>query len=229
MGSRHSPAARAVVAALDDDADVLYALEAIVRYAGWEFRGFGDGASLIRHIAKEPADLCLVDYHLPGRDGLYWVSQIRRLQPEIPILMLTVDERQSLAERCLAEGADDFVLKPLKAPDLIARLRVHLTAWALKREVARVDTGRHGPLQAEVPKGLHASTAALVREALAAEKDGLLTVKELARRTGLAVPTVYRYLRWLESLGDVEAVQRYGRVGRPLRLYRMRQADLSSA
>jgi two-component system response regulator DctR len=44
----------------------------------------------------------------------------------LPILVLTVDERQELADQFLTAGATDFALKPIKAPDLISRINVHL-------------------------------------------------------------------------------------------------------
>ena len=104
-------------------------------------------------------------------------------------------------------GASDFALKPIKAPDIISRIKLHLRL--LEREQ---------PAQ-PLAKGLSEATMQLVLDSLK-EGDDYMTVNEVAKSSGLAYQTVYRYLQYLIQIKKVEMVSIYGKVGRPRQLFR---------
>lgn len=104
-------------------------------------------------------------------------------------------------------GASDFALKPIKAPDIISRIKLHLRL--LEREQ---------PAQ-PLSKGLSEATLQLVLDSLK-EGEDYMTVNEVAKSSGLAYQTVYRYLQYLIQNKKVEMVNIYGKVGRPRQLFR---------
>ena len=77
-----------------------------------------------------------------------------------------------------------------------------------------------GPTQAELPKGLSRETADLVRQALSVDEP--LSATECADRVGLSRVSARRYLAYLEETGVAQVHLKYGRTGRPERLYRLR-------
>lgn len=228
------------VLAVDDEEDICYTLRAIAEYAGWRFHGFADGPDLLAYLDgkgattvasatpvpynQESADLFLVDYHLPSIDGVTLIGLLRRRYPDVPILVLTVDESQELADRCLTAGASDFALKPIKAPDLIARVRVHLIRTDAKKPVEPSPSllNRHQPAPSGLPKGFQETTLTLLLAALEKAGQSPQSAEELSADAGLAVPTVYRYLQYLVTRGLVKVVEEYGRVGRPRRRYALK-------
>ena len=119
------------ILAIDDNRDILYTLEQIFNFQGWRpllANGYEEADKLIK---KEKIDLILVDYHMPGVDGISAVKEIRKKLPKVPIIVLTIEEEDRIVSKFMAAGADDYSLKPIKAVDLISRIKVHLQYLSL--------------------------------------------------------------------------------------------------
>ena len=116
-----------------------------------------------------------------------------------------------MADEFLAAGASDFALKPIKAPDIISRVRLHLRLL----EQQNIDIS--------FTKGISHGTLELILHYLR-QCDGPVTANDISKKTGLAYQTVFRYLQHMtqQKLVDVDSV--YGKVGRPKQRYRIRQA-----
>ena len=102
----------------------------------------------------------------------------------------------------------NIIENEFKAPDIISRIKLHLRL--LEREHQK---------QAPLDKGLSEATMQLVLDSLK-EGGDYMTVNEVARSSGLAYQTVYRYLQYLIQNKKVEMVSIYGKVGRPRQLFR---------
>ena len=111
---------------IDDDSEILFSMAAICELAGWTpITSLNVRDGIIKFKEQKP-DIILIDYHLPILNGIDGVKRLRSLDKEIPIIVLTVEEDQKIADKFLSVGANDFALKPIKAPDIISRIRVHL-------------------------------------------------------------------------------------------------------
>jgi two-component system response regulator RegX3 len=111
------------IAILEDDSDQLALLELWVGSAQHTSRGFGMAAEFIAGANKERFDLMLIDWMLPdgtGADVLRWVRQ--NLGWEVPIVVVTARDDEETVVSALRMGADDYLVKPLKAMELLARL-----------------------------------------------------------------------------------------------------------
>ncbi|MBO8128398.1 MAG: response regulator [Peptococcaceae bacterium] len=200
---------------IDDEEDIRFTISEICSLAGWEPITAANGSDgLLLYVRKKP-DLVLVDHHMPRMDGLTTVKKMRELDKVTPILVLTVDERQKLADAYLDAGATDFALKPIKAPDLISRIKVNLRIGDLQKEMARKRR------ESSVDKGINNATLKIIVNSLQ-NKDGAVSIEEICQRVNLAYPTVHRYLQYLVENGRAGVEICYGSVskrGRPKNKY----------
>jgi len=200
---------------MDDDKSLRYMLSEIFAFAGWDPVAYPNGRAGIEGFLKHGADIILVDYHMPEIDGLETVRLIRAQNQHIPILVLTVDERQEIADRFLDAGATDFALKPVKAPDLIARVQLHKRLLDMTKTVQETPKI---PYEVFVTKGISKSTLSYIEQYFATCQQPS-TVEEISKELGLAVPTVYRYLTYLVLNGKVQSIPSYQKIGRPKNRY----------
>ena len=110
---------------IDDEPAQRRLVTAIGARAGWWVRGASDieAARKMFEDPQEPQfDAILLDHWLPGEDGAELIRQIRALQPELPLLILTAQSDVALAVEAMRAGASDFVVKPLAPERLLAAL-----------------------------------------------------------------------------------------------------------
>lgn len=103
---------------------MLYALEA----AGFEARGFVDGAGLFRVLRTERPQLILLDIMLPGEDGLSILKKLRghTLTAGIPVIMATAKGTEYDKVTGLDLGADDYLSKPFGMMEMVSRVKAVL-------------------------------------------------------------------------------------------------------
>jgi two-component system, sensor histidine kinase and response regulator len=112
------------ILAVDDFADNLALIEAILEDEGYSISLASDGATALAQIEQSPPDLVLLDIMMPDMDGYEVTRRIRanKALPFIPILLLTAYDKADVVVG-LDAGADDFVRKPVDPDELTARVR----------------------------------------------------------------------------------------------------------
>ncbi len=115
------------VLVIEDDPTVADVVVAVLRDSGFVVDAVASAESADTALATEHFDLIVLDLGLPGRDGLQFLSALRRGAPEragVAVLVLTA--RDGLDDRVegLERGADDYLVKPFEARELVARCRV---------------------------------------------------------------------------------------------------------
>jgi response regulator of citrate/malate metabolism len=224
------------ILSIDDDEHIRFALQAVIESQGWEALTAGDIYKGLAIIESEHPNLILIDYHMPRVNGLEGVRMIREKDDDVPIIVFTIDESQELADQFLMAGASDFAMKPIRTPDIISRIKLHIRLMNIK---ARSDAAAKGVQQiaadqgtsqeathdVEQPavvtvKGIGIATLELIKEALASFDD-YETVEAISEESGLAYQTTYRYLQYLSSEGIVDIKSVYGKVGRPKQFYKL--------
>lgn len=101
-----------------------------------------DGVQAIALARQASPDLLILDWMLPGTDGLTVCREIRRRQL-MPIVMLTARDAEADRVNGLEAGADDYVVKPFSIPELLARVRAMLRRVALD-SIVPAEAGRQG-------------------------------------------------------------------------------------
>ena len=201
------------------DEQTLVALGAVFQLQGWVPVSTTDVLAGLDLFRTESPDLVLMEYHPPGINGIKGVEMIRELDAEVPIVVFTGEESQDVADRLFAAGASDFALKPIKAPDITSRIRLHIQLLESNKRLNKRDAVQH---PGHKTKGIGAVTLDLIQGAFRTNAE-YLTVETIAERTGLAYQTTYRYLQHLASQELLEICQNYGKVGRPKQKYRLKQ------
>jgi two-component system response regulator MtrA len=113
------------VLVVDDDPALAEMLGIVLRGEGFEPSFVADGDAALGAFRREKPDLVLLDVMLPGTDGVEVCRQIRA-ESGVPIVMLTAKSDTLDVVNGLESGADDYVVKPFKARELVARVRARL-------------------------------------------------------------------------------------------------------
>ena len=113
------------VLVVDDDTALAEMLGIVLRAEGFEPVFCADGGSAVDAFRDTRPDLVLLDLMLPGRDGID-VCRAIRAESGVPIVMLTAKSDTVDVVVGLESGADDYVVKPFKPKELVARLRARL-------------------------------------------------------------------------------------------------------
>jgi two-component system response regulator MtrA len=113
------------VLVVDDDASLAEMLTIVLRQEGFDSRMVGRGDEAVEAFRDYRPDLVLLDLMLPGKDGIDVCKEIRG-ESGVPIVMLTAKGDTIDVVLGLESGADDYVVKPFKPKELVARIRARV-------------------------------------------------------------------------------------------------------
>nr|WP_314445598.1 response regulator transcription factor [uncultured Sphingomonas sp.] len=136
--------AASVIALVDDDRNILTSVSIALQADGFVTRLYPDGASALKALRDNPADLGVFDIKMPGMDGLSLLSALREgggQASAMPVIFLTSKDDEQDEAHGLAAGADDYIAKPFSQRLLIARIRAILR----RSEIARATTATIDP------------------------------------------------------------------------------------
>lgn len=110
---------------VDDEPDIAEMLGIILTSEGFDVDLVNHGEEVLAMFAAQAADLVLLDLMLPGIDGIEVCRRLRAIST-VPIIMLTAKSEPDDVVLGLDAGADDYIIKPPRRPELIARVRACL-------------------------------------------------------------------------------------------------------
>ena len=119
------PGNRGKVLVVDDDAALSEMLTIVLRNEGFDSRVCSTGDRALGEFRDYKPDVVLLDLMLPGKDGIDVCKEIRA-ESGVPIVMLTAKGDTIDVVLGLESGADDYVVKPFKPKELVARIRARL-------------------------------------------------------------------------------------------------------
>ena len=135
-----------LIAVVDDEKDILNLITHHLKREGYQVKPFQSGKDFLLYINSVPPDLVLLDIMLPGMDGLE-LCRILKSKPSsesIPIIMITAKSTEADIVVGLELGADDYIVKPFRTRELVARVKSILRRYAMKTHGD--GTLRVGPL-----------------------------------------------------------------------------------
>ncbi|MFF9768309.1 SpoIIE family protein phosphatase [Streptomyces sp. NPDC014636] len=129
--------ARVLVA--DDNADMREYLTRILAGAGYEVTAVTDGIEALRSVRRDSPDLVVSDVMMPRLDGLELVARLRgdARTASVPVLLLSARAGQEASIEGLHAGADDYLVKPFAAAELLARVRANVELARLRSHHVR--------------------------------------------------------------------------------------------
>ncbi len=107
---------------IEDEPDILELLEYHLEKEGYTVTGFLSTENVEQFLEEENPSLMIVDRNLPGVEGSEFVSKIRDLGYDIPVLFLTARDKESDLEEGFHSGGDDYMTKPFSSKELLLRI-----------------------------------------------------------------------------------------------------------
>jgi DNA-binding response OmpR family regulator len=117
----------------DDDPETRDLVEIILRDAGMQVIFAENGSQLLDLWRSKPVDIIILDVMMPVMDGLEACKRIRRIS-DIPIIFLTAKGQEQDVVNGLETGADDYIVKPFRPAEFVARVRVILNRTARQKD-----------------------------------------------------------------------------------------------
>ncbi len=153
---------------IEDEAEISDFVVRGLREEGYTVESAADGEVAWWMLKQSPWDVILLDWWLPGTDGLTLLARLRRLGRDDPVLFLTARDAVSDKVRGLDQGADDYLTKPFDYEELLARVR----ALARRQGKTRSTVLAHAGV--EVDMATHRATRAGRRLDLKPKEQSLL-------------------------------------------------------
>src|SRR5437660_1463766 len=182
------PAARVVV--IEDEPAIRRGVVDVLHATGYQVTEAADGARGLEQASRSGVGLVLLDLLLPKRDGLSVLAELRKVRPTLPVIILTARGSEDDRVRGLKMGADDYVVKPFSARELLARVEA-----VLRRSVGRaadvqgarlgralIDFQRREVRWSEQERGELSETEAAILSFLVSHQQRAVSREELLTR-----------------------------------------------
>ena len=205
------------VLVVEDDSAIRRGVRDALEFAGYAVLEAVDGRQGFEVASTAEIDMVLLDIYMPRRDGLSVMEELRRVRPGLPVIFLTAKGEAEDRVRGLRLGADDYIVKPFNAGELLARVEAVLRRSAERPKPLRrlvldgrtIDFERREVSLADGRKVVLAQREAEVLEYLASNRGRAISRDELLQRVwgvdprGVQTRTVDMAIaRLREQLGD---------------------------
>ncbi|HEY4684248.1 MAG TPA: sigma-54 dependent transcriptional regulator [Candidatus Acidoferrales bacterium] len=125
---------RGNVLVIDDEAEIREGLELLLGAEGFEVSAAPDAETALKYIEERPFDLVLLDVNLPGKDGLQFLNDLHRRDPDLPIILITAYGSIDMARAAFKSGAQDYISKPWNNDELLAQVAQAMQQRRLREE-----------------------------------------------------------------------------------------------
>ncbi len=125
---------KASILIVEDEAKLRRLLELQLADEGFQVRTVPDAESGLQLLTKDPFDLIVTDFKLPGMSGLEFLQAVKRVNADLPVVVMTAYGTVESAVEAMKNGASDYVLKPFSLAELALVIRKELDSHQLREE-----------------------------------------------------------------------------------------------
>lgn len=127
---------------VDDDEDILFSARVWLKKFFTEVSCLSQPRNILKLMSEKQVDAVVLDMNFRkgfenGRDGLYWMQEIRTIEPQLPIILMTAYGEVELAVEALKNGASDFILKPWNNEKLYASVSLAVEISRKNRKLSQ--------------------------------------------------------------------------------------------
>ncbi len=127
---------------VDDDEDILFSARVWLKKFFTEVSCLSQPRNILKLMSEKQVDAVVLDMNFRkgfenGRDGLYWMQEIRTIEPQLPIILMTAYGEVELAVEALKNGASDFILKPWNNEKLYASVNLAIEISRKNRKLSQ--------------------------------------------------------------------------------------------
>ena len=127
------PTSRGEIFVVDDDPAVRETLSVVLSAGGYQVICFADGAALLAVARSRTPSCILLDVHIPGKSGLDILKELHGEDYPAPIFMISGQGDIAMAVNSIKSGALDFIEKPFRGSEIVARLDEAIDAYARRQ------------------------------------------------------------------------------------------------
>lgn len=218
----------------DDPMVALLNRQYVERVEGFAVIGHAaDTLEALELLSREKVDLLLLDIHMPGMNGLDFLSQLREEKKDLDVILITAASKISQIQQALRLGAVDYLIKPFefnRFQEALQQYQNQRYGLDHKNKVDQKELDRmlrkRNEVQQElsssgtIPKGLTKTTLKKVIEVIEQTGTNAFSTEQLAEMSSISRVSVRKYLKFLTEINYLEENLIYG-IGRPIYRYRV--------
>ena len=104
---------------VDDEKNYLLVMETLLTGAGYEVLTIDSGEEALELVRRNDLDLIITDMKMPRMSGIELMEQLKKVYPDLPVIMMTAYGTVEKAVEAMKKGAFDYILKPFKNEELL--------------------------------------------------------------------------------------------------------------
>jgi len=187
-------------------------------------------------ISKNTVDLILLDVYLPNENGIDFLKWLRKNEISSDVILITADKSMERIKDAFRYGVVDYLIKPFtfeRFRESLGIFKERLSSFKNHKTIEQGEldklilTSKNKECSDEdlvynLEKGLNKYTYKSIVNELDNIKEEYFTTEELSERLGIAKVTVRKYLDYMSKQGQLEKIIEYGKIGRPLYKYKLK-------
>ena len=119
---------------VDDEIDLLQPYIIYLKDKGYDVITASNGEDALTSLDDVVPDIVFLDENMPGMTGLETLQEIKRLHPEVPVVMITKSEEEHIMEQAIGEQIADYLIKPVNPSQILLCLKKHIHQQAIVTE-----------------------------------------------------------------------------------------------
>ena len=121
----------------DDEIDLLKPHIMFLKMKGYDVTTVNNGADALDRVETETFDIIILDENMPGISGLETLQQIKQVQPNVPVIMITKSEEENIMDQAVGQKIADYLIKPVNPNQILLALKKNIHKHEIVEEITQ--------------------------------------------------------------------------------------------